>query len=318
VTVFAEQGEAPIVRSVALSHLSVELGHLYMDDFRQGEARLREQFERVAPWARTAEAQVTAQLAGRTPRISTCFLIDDYFTRFSSPPEVVTALQSAAAHAGLSIDYVARESGCAWADGIDLATLVKERLVGEPIEGTDGSRPATAESGWLTNGERSPSHGAGSGSAMEPAPAWRPPRQSAVQNHSIFVDIELWSDEPDGRTLWSCPFLASVWQLQRLGLIRSHGEPVAEPTLRAAADLPAEWEAMPPVVQLNPGAEPLRAYRTFTAMDSRFLPIELAVRTILGQFAVDRAVAEKVLRRARGEGWELPPEPVGRIAYAFL
>lgn len=313
--VFTEETAEPVVRSVGLSHLSIELGHLYMDDFRRGAGRLREHFARVLPWVRTAQRQAAAEPAGRTARVSTCFLIDDYFTRFSTPPTVVAALVEAAATSGLEIDYVARESGCARADGIDVAALVQRHLVDEPAEGANGGRPATTVTGWLTNGERSPQ--AGPGPAMAGPRAWRPPRQSAVQNHSIFVDVELWSDGPDGR-LWSCPFLAAVWQLQRLGLLRHLGEPVAEPCRIAAADLPGDWDRMPAVVQLNPDAAPMRAYRTFTALDSRFLPIELSVRTILGQVAIDPAVAAQVGDRARGEGLELPTETVGRIGYAFL
>lgn len=313
--VFTEESATPVVHSVALSHLSIELGHLYMDDFRQGERRLRDQFRRVRPWARTAVESMSAALPGRAPRISTCFLIDDYFTRFSSPPEVVAALVAAARDNDLEIDYVARESGCARAGEIDLATLVQQHLVDEPAEGTNGGRPATTVTGWLTNGERSPS--TGPGPAMAAPRSWRPPRQSAVQNHSIFVDVELWSDGPSGR-LWSCPFLAAVWQLQRLGLIRHLGKPVGDPRPVAMADLPADWDRMPPVVQLNPRAAPMRAYRTFTAMDGRFLPIELAVRTILAQVAVDPMVTAQVGGRAAAEGLELPAEIVERIGYAFV
>ena len=312
--VFTEESATPVVRSVALAHLSIELGHLYMDDFRRGESRLREHFAGVLPWVRAAERQTVDQLPGRAARISTCFLIDDYFTRFSSPPEVVGALVAASRESGLEIDYVARESGCARADDVDVATLVQQHLVDEPAEGANGGRPATTLTGWLTNGERSPA--AGPGPAMAAPRAWRPPRQSAVQNHSIFVDVELWSDGPDGR-LWSCPFLAAVWQLHRLGLLRHLGEPVAEPCLMAAADLPADWDRMPAVVQLNPAAAPMRAYRTFTPLDSRFLPIELAVRTILTQVSVDPVAAAQVRNRARGEGIDLPAEIVGRIGYVF-
>ncbi|MBM2623078.1 hypothetical protein JIG36_47020 [Actinoplanes sp. LDG1-06] len=305
---------AAAVRSVALSHLSLELGHLYMEDFAEGEARLRQHFDRVRPWAETAVSQ-TAQLVGRgRPRISTCFLIDDYFTRFSSPREVVTMLVAAAGQAGLTIDYVARESGCARAGDVDMARLVQEHLIDEPAEGANG-RPATKVTGWLTNGERSPGTSA---AAMAAPRRWRPPRQSAVRNHSIFVDVELWNERADGSRLWSCPFLAAVWQLQRLGLLRHHGKPVAEPVEATPETLPGEWEMMPPIVRLNPKAAPLRAYRTFTPLDSRFLPIELAVRTILGNVSVDPTAAAQVRERARGEGFALPEETVGRVGYAFL
>ena len=118
--------------------------------------------------------------------------------------------------------------------------------------------------------------------------------------------------------MWSCPFLAAVWQLQRLGLIRHLGEPVAEPQPMSVADVPADWERMPAVVQLNPKATPFRAYRTFSALAARFLPVELAVRTILGQVAVDASVTGQVRDRAEAEGVTLPGEVVDRIRYAFL
>jgi hypothetical protein len=312
--VFVEQSATPVVRKVALAHLSVELGHLYMDDFAAGRQRLQAQFEAVRPWVAAAQRACADELGPRPARVSTCFLIDDYFTRFSSPQAVVGDLVAAADEAGLTIDYVARESGCAAADGVDVAMLVRQHLVAEPPEGDNGSRPPTAVSGWLSNGERG---GAAPASAMAAPRAWRPPRQSAVQNHSIFVDVELW-DGPAEQPRWSCPFLAAVWQLQRLGLIRHLGEPVGEPQRMSAADLPAEWERMPAVVQLNPQAAPFRAYRTFSALAARFLPVELAVRTILGQIAVDATVAEQVVERAGAEGITLPGELVDRIRYAFL
>ncbi len=302
---------AAAVRSVALSHLSLELGHLYTDDFAAGEKRLQEQFRRVRPWAETAVRLTQESITRGRPRISTCFLIDDYFTRFSSPREVIKMLVAAAGAAGLTIDYVARESGCARAGDVEVARLVQDHLVDEPAEGANG-RAVTTVTGWLTNGERSPGTSA---SAMAAPRQWQPPRESAVQNHSIFMDVELWSEQPDGVRLWSCPFLAAVWQLQRLGLLRHHGRPVAEPASSSPGD---DWELMPPVVQLNPEAAPLRAYRTFTAMDARLLPIEHAVRTILGNVAIDPATATQVRDRARGEGLDLPGETVGRIGYAFL
>jgi hypothetical protein len=312
--VFTEQSATPVVRKVALSHLSVELGHLYMDDFKAGRPHLLTQFEAVRPWVAAARQASAEELDGRQPRVSTCFLIDDYFTRFSTPREVIGDLVAAAGEARLEIDYVARESGCAVADGVDVATLVRQHLVGEPPEGDNGSRPPTAVSGWLSNGERG---GEGPASAMAAPRAWQPPRQSAVQNHSIFVDIELWNGPPE-EPRWSCPFLAAVWQLQRLGLIRHLGEPVGEPQPLSRDDMPDEWDRMPAVVQLNPGATPFRAYRTFSALGARFLPIELAVRTILGQVAVNPAVAAQVAQRAGAERIALPGELVDRIRYAFL
>ncbi|MFI5890378.1 SCO2522 family protein [Actinoplanes sp. NPDC051513] len=308
--VFTEVSAVPAVRSVALSHLSIELGHLYMDDYRLGPQRLREHFGRVAPWVRVAAGQVTAA----RPRISTCFLVDDYFTRFSTPREVVTALVDAAGASGLEIDYVARESGCARVGDLDLASVVQAHIVDEPPEGANGGRPPASVSGWLTNGERSPSTAA---SAMSAPRQWVPPRESAIRNHSIFVDVELWNVE-NGERKWSCPFLAAVWQLQRLGLLRHLGEPVAEPVPARPGELPEQWDAMPAVVRLNPKAAAFRAYRTFNVLDRRFLAIEHAVRTILSQVAADPLAAGQVLERAGAEGLDLPDETIERIGYLFV
>lgn len=50
-TTFRERAAERRVEGVALSHRSIELGHLYMEDFAAGPERLAAQFARVAPWA---------------------------------------------------------------------------------------------------------------------------------------------------------------------------------------------------------------------------------------------------------------------------
>ena len=131
------------------------------------------------------------------------------------------------------------------------------------------------------------------------------------------MDVELWSVE-NGERKWSCPFLAAVWQLQRLGLLRHLGEPVAEPVPARPEELPAAWDEMPAVVRLNPKAAPFRAYRTFNVLDRRFLAIEHAVRTILSQVSIDPTVIDQIATRARGEQLELAKEIVERIDYVFM
>jgi hypothetical protein len=310
---FHEATARPRVESVPFAHLSIELGHLYMEDFEAGEDFLAEQFRQVAPWVAAARQACAQLVAPRTPRISTCFLVDDYFTRFSSPDVVVPQLVRAAAASDLRIDYLARESGCAQADGVMLARLVEDRLVPEPPPGTNGSRPPLAETGWLCNGQRSPSGTATE--AMGAVRPWRPPTQNAANRHSIFLDVELWDDGPSGRT-WSCPFLAAVWQLLRLGMLRYEGRRVGVP--QALRDgFPSDWDRLPAVVQLNDTAYPFSAYRTMSVLASRFLPIEHAVRTIVSQVAVDSAVARQAVDRAAAEGLALPRELVERIDYVF-
>ncbi|WP_200926620.1 SCO2522 family protein [Sphaerimonospora mesophila] len=305
-------GEVTAERRIAaapLSHVSVELGHLYMEDFEAGPDRLRRLFRRVAPWAGAVRSTWEERMPGRQARVSTCFLVDDYFSRFSSPAESVPMVLDAAADSGLSIDYLARESACA-----EPAGLVEDRLVDDPPPGANGSRPPVKETGWLCNGMRSPQAGAAV-QAMGKAQRWAPPAQNAKRGHSIFVDVELWDESGQHRT-WSCPFLAAVWQLLRLGLLRDAGRLPLRPVPRPSA-WPTDWDALPPIVQLNEQAPPFTAYTTMSVLSSRFLPVELAVRTILSQVAVDAEVLRQVAGRSEGEGIRLDEEIVDRISYVF-
>jgi hypothetical protein len=312
---FREASAQSRVERVPLGHLSIELGHLYMEDYVGGLDALRAHFRRVAPWAEAARSAYQAAAGDRRARISTCFLVDDYFSPFGSPRQIVPDLMRAAADAGLQIDYLGRESGCAAADGVSIAELVEGELVAEPAPSTDGSRPPANESGWLCNGERSATPGVGE--AMGVTTPWRPPVESAMNRHSIFVDVQLWDGEPDGSRTWSCPFLAAVWQLLRLGMLRDLGRAVAVPA-PLPEELPERWDELPAVLRLNPSAAPFSAYQTFSVLASRFLAVEHAVRTILGQVNVAGAVAAQVTERAEGDRVALPPELVDRIEYAFV
>jgi hypothetical protein len=308
--VFHEAAAERRVKRVPMSHLSIELGHLYMEDFLAGPERLRALFTQVAPWAATARQAATA--TGKA-RVSTCFLIDDYFSRFKTPAQVVPDVLDAARECGLEIDYLARESSCVEAGGVPLARLVEGRLVADPPPETNGSRPPITESGWLCNGQRSPVSGAME--AMGGFRKWAPPVQNAANRHSIFVDVELWDEGPRGR-VWSCPYLAAVWQLLRLGMLRNEGEPVAVPE-PSTGDFPDDWDRLPAVVKINPKAAPFSAYRTLSVLATRFLPIELAVRTILSQVWPDPEVSRQVAAAAERDGVELPDELVGRVQYVF-
>lgn len=311
-TVFREQSSEDRTESVPLAHLSIELGHLYMEDFADGPDRLRGHFAAVAPWI--AAARAGAAVGGNRPRVSTCFLIDDYFAPFSSPAEVIPELVRAADASGLVIDYVARESACARIGDVEPAALLEARLVPPPLEGHNGSRPPPEDTGWLCNGARSPGDGA---EAMAPRVGWQPPREIGARRHSVFLDVELWDGDRPHRT-WSCPFLAAVWQLLRLGLLRDRGAAVAAPAVPPDAGYPRNWAELPAVTRINPAAAPFAAYRTFSVLANRFLPIEHAVRLILGHSAIDPVLLRQTAGRAKAEGVLLSADPTERIAYTFL
>jgi hypothetical protein len=89
--VFHEVAAERRPESVPLSHLSIELGHLYREDFTAG-LDLQQHFARIAPWvnagrqayAERQQSQHGQQGRKTRARISTCFLIDDYFEGYSA------------------------------------------------------------------------------------------------------------------------------------------------------------------------------------------------------------------------------------------
>jgi hypothetical protein len=313
-TEFLETSADCKVESLPLSHVSVEIGHLYMEDLTDGMDAVQHAFAAAAPWVHTARTPQAVGCDKKSVRVSTCFLIDDYFSRFSSPAAVIPMVLAAAEREGMDIDYLARESACASASGMSPVALTLGSLVTEPVPGTTGGRPPLTETGWLTNGQRSPS--TSRGEAMARRIPWQPPQESARRRHSIFVDVELW-DERGGQRTWSSPMLAAVWQLMRLGLLRDRGRPVVTPQEWTDSRFPDSWDDLPPVIRLKPKAAAFAAYTTLSVLSPRFLPVELAVRTILSQFAFDSSVFAEATDRAARDAMQLPDELVDRIRYVF-
>lgn len=297
--------------SLPLAHLSVEVGHFYMDELLNGEEPIRSRFAAARTWLDAARASVRA--TGR-PRVSTCFLVDDYFHARTNPAEIMPRLLDAAEASGVTIDYVAREAGCHLAGSVDLASLTAARLVDEPAPKTNGSRPPTHQAGWLSNGARSSPDG--SGQALHGS-GWEPPLEFGRRNHSIFLDVELWRNEAD--RLWSCPFLAGVWHLLRLGVLRNLGEPVAQPVLISPThDWPTAWDDLPAVMQLQANADPFSAYKSLSILPRSYLPIEHAIQVILGNLVLEDAVIDDLVRRGQREGVTVPRMVTERITHVFI
>jgi hypothetical protein len=308
---YKEASDAGRLSAVPMAHLSVEVGHLYAEDLAEGVARIETLARQVQPWVQAARGAL--EMARNPPRVSTCFLIDDYFTPFSTPRQLIPSIMKAYEAAGIEIDYIAREAGCAETEELALARLVADMLVSDPPPRTDGSRPTIQDSGWLANGIRSPEPQ--KVMAMENY-VWQPPVEHAATRHSVFIDVQLWSDTSKGR-LWSCAFLAAVWQLLRLGVLRHLGRPVVEPVVMSD-DLPDDWSKFPAVVQMSGRPAGFAAYQTYSALDSRFLPIEHAVRAILTQIAVEPQITNQIVLMARREGIVLSRDVVDRIRYTLL
>ncbi|MFI1464947.1 SCO2522 family protein [Nocardia carnea] len=324
---YSEAGELGRVSAVPLSHISVEVGHFLMQDLVNGVDRIQKQFRRIVPlldaFTRSAQDEF-----GDRARISTCFLVDDYFRPDTDPRVILDKILDTAHDCGLRIDYVAREAGCADVpevvrDGIvrtpsiALAEMVRHRIVAEPYQGENGRRPPTAESGWLCNGKRATDQERGQ--ALHPEQEYRPPEEFGRRGHSIFLDVEMWDHSNQGvdTPKWSCPYLAAIWQLLRLGMLRYEGRPPVEPQ-RNPERWPDRWEDLPSVIQIEPTAKPFAAYRSLSILPMRYVGIEHAVRVILDHIQLDHDVVEQVVERGRAENIAVSRRVAERLEHHLL
>jgi hypothetical protein len=329
---YDEMTQTARVEAVPLSHLSVETGHLYLEDFADGDRQIARQLEQAAPWLEAATKR-TRKRFGRNARISTCFLVDDYAPSRSGadrpkPSEAADIVTTAAEQAGFKIDYLAREAGCAIAyerpyagprDQSALADIVAGLIVEEAAVGANGSRPPTAQTGWLSNGERSPAVSV----AMD-APQWEPPEEFGKYRHSVFVDVELWSldnSQQPAERQYSCALLSAVWQLLRLGLLRNAGSAVAKPYRFGPGEaLPDLWQKLPSIMQLTPDAAPFAAYQALSVLPPHYRAAEHAAEIIIDHLRFDKAVLKQTADRAQDEtnAVTLPDNPVGRLSHLFF
>lgn len=311
-----------------MSHVSIEVGHFFVSELRDSTEKIAAQFQRIAPLLEAfteLARQEFADAAGGASRVrvSTCFLLDDYSQNDADPRQLVPKLLGIAEECGVRIDYLGSEAGCDKhlrrlhpEPRIPLARMVADSIVAEPAPGSTGRRPPAAESGWLSNGERSSDHE--SGYAMEVT--YRPPMEFAARNHSIFLDVEMWRDHREtNEMLWSCPFLASVWQLLRLGMLRYEGKAVVDAEYwDPGREWPARWEEFPSVIRLQERAAPFAAFRSLSLLPQRYVGIEHAVHTILDHVELDPAVVGLITRRAREQGIVLTGDVTDRLAHFFL
>lgn len=291
--------------TASFSHLSIEVGHVEPKSFWRGVEHLANHLRRIAPWLEPAStAWVNPDIEART---STCFLVDDYTATIPPPSEVIPKLLKAAGQCGIGIDYLVRESAYAGHDALSLARLIESRTAhGDSLAGCEPGQPV-GTSAWLSDGDRRASPVTADDSVVGDSEQTEP-------SDSIFMDIRLWSENASGQG-WSCSFLAAVWQLARLGLVkdnnRAYGTPWEEGSL-------SRWDELPSVIQLRQNAAPFHAYRTVSILESRYLPIEAAVRVILKEASVEPETLGRIAAYGGREGVRVPAKLVDRINYIFV
>jgi hypothetical protein len=282
-----------------LADLSVEYAHLYLRQVTEDSAR--EAVSTAKRWL----GPVIDRYRANGLTVSTTVMIDDYFTSDPAVVEDKTRMIEEACRAeGMQPDFLVYEGACA-----STVERLLERLVQEPRRG-DGSAQGAASAPrreWLSNGSpgRSapvPEDDESLLSTGTPGAVAAIPKQgdadSSSAPHAIHLDVEMYRATRDGR-LYSCPLLAAWWQLTRLGMLRG----------------PSGGPGIPERTKVSDASVPFAAQRTLTLLSPRFIEVEHAVRTILGQVN-PRPEWLANLRLGRDEPG--PGEPVRRIAYLFL
>lgn len=239
--------------------LSIEVGHLYLHRL-DGHA-----LDRAAVAAsRWIPAMVAANPQVQTYSVSV--LLDDYTRPKKAAPDVDVSeaqrvvVDAFAAH-GVTVDYVVLEAACAATVG-QLRDMLASTVLGyEYAVMADERRGFTRA--WLSNGE----------------PARFQMSTKPKHDHSIALDVQLWSEEEVNALRWSCPMVAAWWQLIRLG----------------ASEVPAG-------TLIRAGAPPLMSKQTLTLLSPDYLEVEHAVLNIL---------------KAVQPAWPFGPL-LGRISYVFV
>jgi hypothetical protein len=296
---------------VAFSHISIEVGHFEPTDFSRGVMHFANRLRRVAPWLDAARAAV----AESTPnaRMSTCFLVDDYTAQVRSPAEVIPRLLEGARRCGISIDYLVRESACVDGGRDSIARLVEGRVANVELRAGGDVSPPIVASAWLSDsGQRPPLQVTG-----RPTTDESPESPRIASPNSTLIDTGLWVENSGGRE-WSCSFLAAVWQLSRLGLLDNASRNYMTPQKWEDDNPQSRWEELPPTIQINHDAAPFQAYRTISILESRYLPVEAAVRSILEQVSIGQETLKFVSENGACDGVTLPARITDRINYVFV
>lgn len=283
---YQESAGSDWIPSIPLSHLSVELPSLTLDDFAEGIDHLALRFERTVHWLRAALDTERLGVTSRRIRASTALLVDDYSERLD-PPVFFAMLVKAAEQVGITIDYVGRASGLADSGPPSPCESVWERL--DPAAGMRIS------DGWLAD-------------VRLTAPSFRLPRggssPTVVAARAFVVD-------EDGRRAWSAPMVQATWQLARLGLIRDN----VVPELLHDYELPGTWGELPVIAQLNPKAMPFAAYRAVSLTSGVLDQTVFAANTLLAHVVPDNRLVEQMRKRAAHERVAYEPAFLDRIDY---
>lgn len=250
--------------------ISVEIAHLSAEDLTS-EHVVSAAMETASSWLKHLDPNVL-------DRISVTVLLDDYYEEVDLPSATKTLLK-AAENANVSINYVVSEA--AIAESVD---LLDHHLFPVPAMGSGSSsdvgdslhRFLSSVGEYVDTAASSP-HPRPAGGAirrfsdLEPSgdksahePGSQPNSASYRGMHKLDLVVELWSPSTGGGRLWSCAMLAAWWQLVRLGCLKK-----------------SRPEAAAHGITVIDQSRPFECRNTLSILNSRYLEIEHAVRSIL-------------------------------------
>lgn len=258
------------------SEVSIELGcHFYPDEWAEIAERGEIPPQHMEDAADVYRSRVRWYGADA---VSTCLFLDGYngkLDRVIEPAYAVELLAKSAEAAKVPLHYIGSEGACAG----ELASKVLTWLIAPPPTHTNGAQEPTAEKGWVSNG-------------LLPTGELREYDNNVP--HSISTAVEIFADTPPrkkqpGERIWACPYLASVWQLARLGLLPPEHMQASQEAINADTT----WDDLPLTIQLDPSAPPFIARRTRTILPKRYAAVVNAEALILNSLTVPTAYRKR-------------------------
>lgn len=238
---------------------SIEVGHFYAAEFHRPGA-LESQFRQTKLWIDYDSDIQEAKSAGTA---STVFLFDDLNLHSSTKPSYyLQRIYEASQSVGLEIDYIAREAAFAkWA--VQTIYALKQRTIPGSIDFIRDNK-GSADLAITTTSKKG-----------DPSPyAARTGDERFAGTHMIPLYDDSMNKKGIATREWACPLLATIWQLERLGLV----DPPMTPTY-IGHDWPTarRWSSLPEIMQLNSNAAPFHAESISSFLPKKFLDVEAAV-----------------------------------------
>lgn len=248
-------------KSLPQAHLSIEVWHTYASEV------LRPNYLEDMFMATKSLINARVDIAKQDDpeaTVNTVFLFDDENIHSTTKPSrYYQRIRDASQAVGLEIDYIAREAAFTkW--GNYVVGMLKERQIPGTFDCICDSTGTTRLK--ITNDDD----------------VYR-----TRYNQSIPLYTDGFDKKGHGVRKFSCPLLASLWQLERFGLFNQPMTPIdagqSWPTTR-------KWHQIPEITQINPKAAPFHAKNILSILPKHFAQVES-----LGVYSINKILTSENL-----------------------